>query len=176
MDKLTIYLLSLVIQYSKLEDYKVFIYMKNNQGSQIHLNFKKNIHNCYYMVSKMFDKYLCNLEKEHEISNFGSVDKILYDLILLSIDELIDSDNDIPLIISVTKRDYNPNLNNMVEYLHKKKGFNLEECPICATSWKIKNPINLNCQHKVCSICIFELLKVTEKKDLKCPVCRDTIF
>ncbi len=176
MDKLTIYLSSVVVDYSKLEDYKVFMSVKNCAGRQIHLNFKRNLYNRYYMVSKMFDKYVCNYEKELEISNFGGIDKILYELILLSIDELIDSDKDLSFIISVTKRDFNPNLSTMTEYFYKKNGFNLEECPICANSWEIKNPINLKCHHKICSNCMFELLKITDKNDLKCPVCRDPIF
>ena len=176
MDKLNIYLASVVVDYSKLDDYKVFICVKNCAGRQIHLSFKKNIFNRHVMISKMFDKYVVNFEKEIEISNFGNIDCILYDLILLSIDELINSDNDISFIISVTKREYNPNISNKIEYFHKKKGFNLEECPICTTSWTIKNPINLRCHHKICSDCMFELLKVTDKIDLKCPVCRDHIF
>tara|TARA_E500000178_G_C17013899_1_gene751902 strand:+ start:1986 stop:2516 length:531 start_codon:yes stop_codon:yes gene_type:complete len=176
MDKLTIYLSSIVLEYSKLEDYKAFIYVKKCPGKQIHLSFKRNVFNKYYMVTKIFYKYVCNYEKELEVSNFGSIENILYTLIILSIDEFINSDNDLSFIISVTKRDLNPNLNSTVEYYYNKKGFNLEECPICTNSWIIKNPINLNCQHKICSECIFELLKVTDKCDLKCPVCRDPIF
>ena len=64
------------------------------------------------MISKIFEKYVINFEKEIEISNFGDKDRILYDLILLSIDELINSDNDISFIISVTKREYNPNISS----------------------------------------------------------------
>jgi hypothetical protein len=167
MDTLSIYVKSKLASLPLLNAH-VHVSCKQNPSSQLLISFSK-LENKYYMMIKYYEKYIKLDDKPFEITGFGKPEDIVVTLLKYQINTLFKGDNDLDFIISICHHTEDPNLVTTTTYRLPRTGYNLEECPICNVNWRIKNPINFPCNHKVCCDCMLSLIKNDTET---CPVCR----
>jgi hypothetical protein len=167
MDTLTIYVKTKLASLP-LFNAAIYVNCKQIPSNQLLLTFSR-IETKTYMNICYFEKYLKIEEKAFEISSFGKSDDIVTTLLKFQIKSLYKGDNDLEFNVAICHRTEDPNLVNSTIYRLPRGGYNLDECPICNVNWRVKNPINLPCNHKVCCDCMLSLVKNDTDT---CPVCR----
>ena len=159
-----------------IEDLTIFIRYEKDEGSQIWIKFKQTYDNYTSMNATYFSKYRKLKETVEKVSLFGNENnKILFFLTVEFLNSLVSIGETQDFIIGIGNNNI-PENEECIFYKIDKINSDYtcnKECPICYCDYKIKNPVRLNCNHKICRDCFFIIL---EKHTLKCPICKDAII
>lgn len=157
-----------------LEDLCVFIRYEKNEGLQHWLKFKYSYDNFTIINYINFINYKRTNEKNDRISLFGNDNnKAIYRIVLQFLRDQVKLGEKITFIIGINENI--PVDDECIDFTIDKTKEDYEcnkRCPICDTDYLDKEYLTLPCEHRVCKLCFFELIK----HDYKCPVCRANIL
>lgn len=171
---------------------KITIYLSREDTQsikQIKIYFEKSCNNIYdyELVSRAiyYDNYIKNTTKSisNSISIFGDIYDILTSIIIISLNNICPMGNTYSIKLNIVKNNDTrcinfPNFNNISGCIYNRSLQNgtFSECPVCYTTYQDGSKVLLNCDHYICKVCFYNLIKNDSySSEAKCPVCRHCI-
>lgn len=154
-----------------LEDLTVFIRHRDCEDKQYWIKFKNTYDSFTFMCITYIEKYKRSKEVNERISLFGNYNNyVLFKLTLNFLNSIVHQGTMDTFIIGIG-RDI-PDDEECILYDLDKTDIEYtcdKECPVCQEEYSTEEPIRLDCNHKVCRRCFFEMLNHSQ---FKCPICR----
>lgn len=175
---------------NSLDIFKIAIFMCtcDQPSNIIKITFDK-LYTCQYdyeLVSKIH--YYCNYVKisdktvNQHISVFGEIYDIFTCIIINCLDKLCHNENVYSIKLNISKNENQNSINypiyensSIIEFDRVNNNNTFYECPICYNEYNEGSKIQLNCNHCVCKVCFYNLIKNCYNSEHNCPVCRQNI-
>ena len=116
------------------------------------------------------------------MSVFGEIYDIFTSVIIHCLDKLCSNEHVYSFKLNISKNETqnsinypNYNTSSIVEFDNLNMNNTFHECPICYNGYNTGSKIQLNCNHCICKVCFYNLIKNAYNREHSCPVCRQNI-